>query len=294
MKSDIAHQLSKAYMLRIHILVIFLAMGLVCTPVYAKDNSSDTKPLTFGLLPYLSRAVLVKKFNPLIQYLEETLKRPVLIHSAPDFKTYIERASRGDYDVFLAAPHIAVYMEQRYQARRISKFSRQLTGYFVVHADSAYETLNDVRGKRLVSADPPAVITILGERALVEHKIDPVNDMVRQYTTHNNALRLIAQNKQDVAVVGVTIYDNFSQPLKSQLRILALTDTIPHMMFYSRSDLADSDYHAIMTAMLDFTAQGAGKSFFRNVAFGDMVAITDQDIEQVGSLIDILETKLKQ
>lgn len=271
------------------IIAVFLLIG---QPVHAAPSSKSETPLSFGLLPFLSTKMLVKKFEPLISYLETSLNRPINVRSAPDFKTYIERASQGDYDIFLAAPHISAYMEKRFQSRRVSRFKRPLSGYFVVHADSTYLSLSGLRGKRLVTADPLAVITILGEGHLVEKDLDPNNDFVRHFTSHNNAMHLVAQGKQDVAVVGVTIFDNMKAPVKKRLRVLDKTSAIPHMMFQTRHDLPDSEHQAISDAMLKFTASGAGKEFFDKVAYADMLPISDQDMQYLDKLAGLLEQKL--
>ena len=267
---------------------------LVSHPAHAASNIKPETSLNFGLLPFLSTKTLVKKFEPMISYLEKTLNRPINVKSAPDFKTYIERATQGEYDLFLAAPHISAYMEKRFQSRRVSRFKRTLKGYFVVHTDSTYKSLSELRGKRFATADQLAVITILGEGELVDNGLDPNKDFVRHYTSHNNAMHLVAQGKQDVAVVGVTIFDNMQAPVKKRLRVLAKTKGIPHMMFHTRRGLSDSDHQAISDAMLRFTASGPGKEFFTKVAYGDMTPINNQDIERLSNLVVLLEQKLKQ
>ena len=277
---------------------ILLSIAVICVllthQAHAATSSDTEKPLRFGVMPFLSASMLVKKFEPLISYLETSLNRPVSINSASNFDAFIKNAINGDYDVFLAAPHISAYMEKNHQSRRVSRFKRRLKGYFVVHADSTYQSLDELRGKRFATADPLAVITILAEAELANIGIDPQKDLVRHFSSHNNAMLLVAEGEQDLAAVGITIYDNIPAAIKGRLRVLTETRGIPHMMFQTRRGLPDSEHQAVRDALLNFVSSGDGKVFFENAAFGDMSPITDEDIESVSNLIPLLENRMSK
>jgi phosphonate transport system substrate-binding protein len=273
-------------------LSVLLATGLLLSTVCIADETRPQEPIRFGLLPFLTKATLVRKFEPLFNYLEQTMKRPVEVRSAPNFRIFIERAINGEYDMFIAAPQISAYMEREHQSQRISRFARDLKGYFVVHKDAPYQTLADLRGKRFAYPDPLAIITLLGEQTLLEAGLDPDRDFIRHYTSHNNAMRLVAKGEQDIAVVGITIFDNMPEVIKKDLRILKSTAVVPHLMFHARMGLAKDDVAKISAAMLAFTKDGAGKEFFSRVAFGDMAAITDQQINELEKLVELLKKKL--
>jgi len=258
----------------------------------SKPLQPNLKPLRLGLLPFLTPSVLIKKFHPMIEYLETTQERPVIVTSAPDFETYISRIEQGKYDLFLAAPHISAYTEQHYNSKRLAGFKRQSKGYFVVHKDSNIYSIKQLKNRTLAMPDPLAIISLLGEWTLVENSLRLDHDVIRHYTTHDNALLLVANGRQDAAVVGVSSFDHASNRIKSKLRVLTETAVVPHMMFHSRADLTEPEYQKLKDAMLKFTAQGAGKDFFANAAFGDLTPITDQEIIRLTKLVKLLEDRL--
>jgi hypothetical protein len=45
-------------------------------------------------------------------------------------------------------------------------------------------------------------------------------------------------------------------------------------------------------ALLNFTADGAGKVFFSRTPFGDMVEIRDQDMARLTTMLSLLEQRL--
>ena len=87
-------------------LVSGLALGEMPSAMMS-DAESKQRPLQFGLLPYVSTRKLFAVYTPMKRYLEKTLKRSVRMSTAPDFATYIERARRGEYDLYHTAPHFA-------------------------------------------------------------------------------------------------------------------------------------------------------------------------------------------
>ena len=265
---------------------------LGCTSL-ASAVETQQRPLRLGLSPFLTPSVLIKQFAPLTDYLATRLGRRVQACTAPDYKTYIRRIERGEFDVFLTSPHIAAYLEQTRAARRLARFDRNLTGYFVVRRTSALNRLAQLRGRGLAMPDRLAAVTFLGESTLRAHQLDPRHDIIVRHTTHNNALQLVAAGLEDAGLVAIASYENAPEQLRAQLRVLAKTYVIPNMMFHSRADLPEHEYNKIKRAMLGFTAQGAGKPFFSHAAFGDMAPISDFDIGRLQLLSEQLEERMQ-
>lgn len=261
---------------------------------FAEDApSTSTKPdaLRLGLLPHLSPQLLMKTYQPLANYLEQQLGRPVMTVSAPDFQTYSKRCIDGDYDIYLTAPHLAAFAEEQNRAHRLSRFSRVLHGVIVVPVDSPYTNVRDLRGLQLATPDPMAVITLLGEATLLEHGLKPHIDLdVIHMQTHNTALLAVANGRVDAAVAGVSAYEKMQPNIQSKLRVLKNTASVPHMMFMASTDLPDDEYHTIKDTLLKFTADGAGAGFFttQGKAFADLVSISENDMQSVATLVPLI------
>ena len=157
---------------RFFITLLFAAMLLQSTACLA-DETRPEEPIRFGLLPFLTKATLMRKFDPLFDYLEQAMNRPIEVRSAPNFRIFIERAINGEYDLFIAAPQISAFMEREHQSQRISRFSRDLKGHFVVHKDAPYKTLDDLvkaikaePGKLSYSTSGPLTLLNMGTQKL--------------------------------------------------------------------------------------------------------------------------------
>lgn len=280
-------------------LLLFCLFFTFAFNVHAQPQSPDsgkTAPVRLGLIPHLSTQIMMKKYHPLITYLQHKMQRPVIAITAPNFKTYIQRVVNGDFDIYMTAPNMAAYHEKHNQNVRLVKFTQKLQGVFVVAEDSPYQSLDDLKGKTIATPDVMAVITSLGEVTLIENGIDPNKDVNLKYTpSHNNALQSVAEDKADAAIVGYPAYKIITSgsKLRKPVRILLKTKLIPHMMFMSPPRLSKQETEKLQKIMLAFPDSDEGKKFFSGVPFKGIALITDEDMAHMQELRQLLEQHME-
>lgn len=49
---------------------------------------------------------MMEQLSPLCQRIEKALGKRVILVSAPDFLSYVERTAKGEYDLVLTAAHM--------------------------------------------------------------------------------------------------------------------------------------------------------------------------------------------
>lgn len=260
------------------------------------DNSSQkVAPLRLGLIPHLSTNLMIKKYQNLIVYLEDQLKRPVIVNTAPDFKTYVKRCAEGRFDLYMTAPHMAAYHEKYNQHVRLTKFSSELRSVVAVRENSTYKNIIELKGATISAPDALALNTLNGEIALEENGLNIKNDVNIKYTpSNNNPLFLLADSKVDAAITGLPIYEIISKgsKLKQPLRILKKSKAVPHMMFMSPQRVAIAERDNYKTILLNINKNQIGKAFITGLPFGELVAITDQDMLRLTSMLTLLEQRL--
>jgi phosphonate transport system substrate-binding protein len=260
----------------------------------AESGPGAKRPLQFGLLPYVSTRKLFTEYGPLKLYLERTLRRRVIMSTAPNFKVYLMRTRRGDYDLYHTAPHFAALAERDWGYRRLARFTRVLDGSFVVARNGGVRRLEDLRGKVVRTPDPLAIITMLGEHSLRQHGLLPGRDVeVRFSPSHNNAVLSVLRGEAAAAVTSAAVFEKMPRTVREQLRILTSTSKVPHMMFMAGPRLSAAEYRALRRALLDYTAAGAGKGFFAATGYGDMSRIEDADMQALAPFLDELAQRSK-
>lgn len=245
-------------------------------------SAAEPPPLQMGVLPYVSSEQLFKNFLPLKNYLETKLKQRIIMSTAPNFKTYVQRAARGDYDIYLTAPHFALLAETTQHYRRLSRFSHELNGYVVVRRNSTIQQIEDLRGRTVTTPDKLAIISMLGEQLLHKHGLSPdMNYQLERSASHNNAILTVYRGGADAAITEPAVYEKFTPDIRRELRVLAKTDRVPHMMLMAHNRLLAKDYEQLKAALLAYTHEGDGRQFFEATGLDSMEPITDADMGQL-------------
>lgn len=260
------------------------------TPVVA----AEPQPLQMGVLPYLSSERLFEYFLPMKDYLEAQLGRRIVMSTAPDFKTYVQRAARGDYDIYQTAPHFALLAEVEQGYRRVSRLKRDLYGDVIVRRDSPVQHIADLRGRIVITPDALAITSMLGEQLLKDHGLNPEgNYQLVRSTSHNNAILTVYRGGADAAFSVGEVLEKLAPDVRRDMRILAKTRAVPHMMIMAHSRLSAGDYARLKQVLLKFTAEGAGRTFFETTGYGDMDQITDADMDRLRPFLKVLMERLK-
>ncbi|SDW52134.1 phosphonate transport system substrate-binding protein [Thiocapsa roseopersicina] len=175
------------------------------------------------VLPYLSTERLLTLYEPLRRHLQETLDRPVRIVTSPDYRSFVADTAQGDYPLVLNAAHMARLAEVDSGYRSIVQTTNPLYALVMVRAEDPVTEVADLRGTRIVTPDPLALITLMGHRMLREAGLRPWTDVEMPTTdTHNNALMLLLGDESiRAAIVSNRAFTTLDEGMRARLRILA-------------------------------------------------------------------------
>lgn len=274
--------------------MIFVTTLLLTSVGYAAAPLGQASPLQLGILPYLSAEHIFRLFTPLKNYLEQQLQRQIVMTIAPDFRTYIARASRGDYDIYLTAPHFALLAEQEAGYRRIARMTRPLDAAIFVRKADAAKSIEDLRGQRIASPNFLALTSILGEQLLRQHGLESGRDYTLQAAlSHNNSLIRVAENDADAALTSLAVLEHMPPAVRDRLRVLIAAPQLPQLMIMGSSKLSEADFQALSRTLLAFTHKGPGKEFFELTGNEDIGPITQADMDVLKPYVRILKERLK-
>lgn len=275
------------------LLAVGVTFGLIPCAT-AADTPAGERPLSMGILPYLSTQQLFEKFAPMKQYLERELDRRIEMTTAPNYRVYVQRAARGEYDIYETAPHFALLAEVEHGYRRASRIARELDGSVVVRRDGPIKRVGDLRGGVVATPDPLAVITFLGEELLQQHGLTPGRDVrLLRSPSHNNAMMRVIHGDATAAVSSSADFEKLAPTLQAQLRLLTKTRQIPHMMIMAGPRLAPAEQERLRHALVRFTRAGPGARFFDITGLGDMAPIRDTDMARLKPFLQPLKERMQ-
>ena len=233
-----------------------------------------------GIFPNMTAKQIVESYRPLADSLEKHMQRRVVIYSARDFRTFIERTHRGDYDIVLTAPHLAFLARQEAGYRPLLKYGQPVRGLLVVRNDAPLHDLGDLRDRTLATADPLAVVVLAIHSELGEHGLRRDLDYrTLDFSTHLNAAMQVINGRADAAVLGLHPYNLMQPELRRQLRVLAETPPLSSLMYLIHPRLRDAEAQALRKGMMRFAATPKGQAFIKRGGYGGFVDATGRELE---------------
>lgn len=273
---------------------IALSFGL-CLPCV--PAAEPIPPLEIAILPYLSTRAVLNTYAPMRVYLERRLHRPVLLITAPDMQTFVQRTQQGTYGYLITAPHFARYAQREAGYRPFLRVKSMLYGTLVVSKNSDIQSISDLRGKIVATPDKLAIISMLGLELLRSKGLHPGKDVeVRATTSHNSAVLSVQRGWAAAAVTSATALKQMPDELRNSVRELATTAHVPHLMYLARGDIPVVEVNKLSAILREFVENSPeGKVFITNTGYGGLRKPTAGELKQldpyVQDLKDLLATQ---
>ena len=267
-----------------------LGLALISTPLRAAPP-----PLEIGIFPYLSTRTVLTLHQPLRHYLEKTRGRPVQLYTAPDFKTFVERTQRGDYDIVVTAPHFARLAQTEAGYMPLAMYTRELRGLVVVAKESPYKDIGELRGKTVAIPNRLAIVTSMSLQLLRDRGLEPGSDFkLLAAASHNSGVLSVQHGEAQAAIVSVTALQQMPDELKDGMRVLATTDDVPHVMYLTHSRLGPAEIDRIKTALLRFAESPEGRAFLQANGFEGLKPVDEADLKKMDPYVKELKHMLGQ
>ncbi len=269
-----------------------IVSGIVLCWLLAFPAQGTPSSWTLGVFPIVTPVTLFQRFSPLAQHLAERLHHPVVLETARDFPTFVQRTSEARYEFLVTAPHFALRAEDEGHYRIVASLKRSLRGFYVVHRDSPLRNLEDLAGKVVATPPPQAIITAAGKLDLREVAgLDGERaPRFRAFRSHNAAYQAVLGGQVDAAVVSVNAVRR-SLDQGAPLRILGKTRPLPNTAFLVRHDLEPkvaARVTAILTAM---DSDPQGKRVLAKLGFPGYRPASLADYEILRPYLSLLELR---
>jgi phosphonate transport system substrate-binding protein len=260
-----------------HRFAVLLAALLFATA--SQPAASAGAPLVFGVFPNLTARQTIETYRPLADALEKRLQRRVVLFSARDFKTFVERTRQGEYDILLTAPHLAWLARQDAGYRPLLKYARPTRGLLVVKVDSPFVKADALRGRTIATADAIAVAVLAVEAELAAHGLrHEIDYRTADSGTHLNAVMQVVNGRADGAMLGLHPYKLMPPDLRQQLRVLAETPPLSSLTYLSHPRLRDAEAQAVRAALFDFAATPEGQALMLRGGYGGFADLDGREL----------------
>lgn len=271
--------------------LLALLMGFAASAV---AQPTQQAPLEIGIFPYLSTRALLSTYQPLQEYLEQRLHRKVNLVTAPDMRTFVGRTQEGVYTYVVTAPHFARLAQMEIGYRPLLRANRNLAGVLLARKDGAIRSIDQLRGKTVVTPDSLAIISLLGVELLKRNGLIAGKDVIIQsLPTHNAAVVTLQNGAADAAVVSHTAFLQMTPEQRAGLTVITQTAEVPHVMYLANAKVNATDaqtFTQLLQQFIEHTAEG--KKFIDNLGYQGLRAPTEQELRSLDPYLDMLKADL--
>lgn len=267
-------------------LVLFL-LSVTAAHAGPVPDRQPGEPLELAVAPFLPTATLVQNYLPLRAFLEQHLQEPVMIVTAPDYKTFYERTQHREYPIiitFASAAYLA-YAESGYvpMLRPVVDTCPVL----VVPKNSRLARVQDLRGKTVALPDPLAVIAMQGTQMLRESGLDPGKDVnLRHLPNHSAAVNHVIAGEAAAAIVSDRALLQMPAATQEGVRVIQTWEKgkAPGVVYLANPALPRQRVAQLTQAIQKFVRETPeGREFMMKLGYGGLVPATKQDLEPLAS-----------
>ncbi|WP_062049207.1 phosphate/phosphite/phosphonate ABC transporter substrate-binding protein [Bacillus sp. JCM 19034] len=277
------------------------------------EGNGDDWPDTFifGLLPTEDQEELTKRYEPMVEYLEEYLEIDVEIYNATNYTALIEAMSNGHIHGSSFGPFSYLLAHERANGEAfaipvdVEDGSLDDAFYYaqmITLEEYGIDSLADVEGKSLAYADPASTSGHLFPKAMLINELGLTMDNVDEFPSdvvfsgsHEASLHSVLNG--DVHVAGVCSsciervfervddHENFEQ-----LKVFHQSEPIPGGPYVISGDLPQSFRDKVKEAFLEMKNSEKGMEFLEaNGYLGGYFEVDHETYNVVQETADALD-----
>ncbi|WP_269531765.1 phosphate/phosphite/phosphonate ABC transporter substrate-binding protein [Chitinimonas sp. BJYL2] len=248
------------------------------------------KEIHIGIEPFFTPRLLVSSFQPMRDAMEKQLGRPVVLLTAPDYRQFVRRIEQHEFDLVIIGPHTARYAELHagYLPALIGR--TRLSGLVVVPRGGEALQISDLNKQTIALPDALTVTAMLGEAWL---KKQGLQVHTRYYAFHNAAAIALLQGDARAAIINKTAFANLPVDIRSALRVVGETQSLPHMVVLADAKLAPAERKRYIDSLAGFVnSRENGDSFAARLGFSGLDPVKPGELAIMEPFVTELQRRL--
>jgi phosphonate transport system substrate-binding protein len=225
------------------------------------STANAQTPLRVTTIPEEAATEQVRKFGPLVKYLERTLGTKVEFTPVNDYPAAVEALVNKQVDLVWFGGFTHVQAQIRSGGKIIPIAQReedtQFRSVFITQTDSGIKQLSDLKGKQVSFGSQSSTSGHLMPRSfLLQAGIDPDKDFKRvAYSgAHDATIASVVSGRVDAAALDITVWRKFVDDKKVDTSKVNVFYTTPPFFNYNWSvhaDMPAAQRERITKALLD-------------------------------------------
>lgn len=250
------------------------APAVAAAPLPAAVPAGDDNALVVGVLPNISAATLVAQYDNMRRYLERVnAPQKVRVVVPANFKAFFDATMRGEYDLAVAAPHMARVAQLDRNLVPLVTYEPRIEGLFVTSVESTLSGPKEVREKVVGFANPQSLVAMYANQWFRQQGLEPGKDFESKGARSDLGVgRMLLIGEAAAAVMSNGEFRALPPEENSRMRIVSVFARIPNFIVLAHPRL-DRDRQARLKQQLKgFLADREdGAAFARATGFTGIV-----------------------
>lgn len=261
---------------------ILRAALLLAGLTLASARAADVPPLQLGVLPNVSTRVIMANYQPLRQYLERELNRPVEVVTAPDFKTFFLRTQNGDYDVVVTAANFARLAQTEAGYTALGSYQPAISGLLVMAKSRPVTAIQELRGKVLALANPQSLVALRGMQWLRERGLAAGTDFQAVKAANEDSLgQMVVNGDSLMAMLSSGEFRQIPDAHRRELHVFTVFAEVPSFVWLANRRLPAAVVAAVKSKLVAMPSTDEGRQFlaatgiqgWREIGEADLAAL---------------------
>jgi phosphonate transport system substrate-binding protein len=244
-----------------------------------------------GVAPHSSARVIIEMYQPLRQHLEQVLKRPVEIVTAPDFTEFARRSMAQQYDIAITTGHQARLLQTDAGYLPLLTYKADFKAVAVVAANSRLREPKDLAGATVIGLSPSSLVTLWGQHWLFRNS---VSGTTMQYVSASDSVgQLLMRGEGSAGFMSLANYQSLPPAVRDQMRVLA--ESLPLAgRVYDLNGRHAKQKDQIEKALWAFAETPEAKQYFAKYKLGGYRALEPRELVALEPYANEVRVELKQ
>ncbi len=249
---------------------------------------SQSKPLQVGVLPNVSARVLATQYEPLQVHLGQKIDRQVVVSTAPDWPSFYRNVKADQYDLVVAAVHVARLMQMDLGLRPLANYQPNIKGLFVTAKANADKGVQGAKDSQVAVANPASLLAFEGERWLDRQglKVNGDYKVLRVRGDDSVGLTLV-RGESAAGILSMGEFNAHPAVVRDQLKIVQVFVEVPSFVVMASPRLTPEMAATFAKQLAEFSeASAEGKQFEERTGFKIKGSVNDKDLQAMDVFLD--------
>jgi phosphonate transport system substrate-binding protein len=269
-------------MRRLHLsAALFATLCGLSVPVVAAEPASPAAGLEIGIAPFLPARTLAQNYQPLRDFLEQRLREPVLIVTAPDYRIFHERIRNHEYPLLITVANSAYLAHTESGYRPLLQPLVPTRPVLVVRRSSKLKELRDLKGQTLALPNPLAIIAMQADDWLRSAGLQPGRDLqIQHHATHSAAVNHVASGSVAAAIVSDRALQQMAAGVREVVHVVQTPEqyAAPGVVYLAGPKLSPERADRLQTLIVEFSQSPAGQSLMKEWGYQALVTVTTNQL----------------